>query len=107
MLKKFALLAVLAALIGCAISYRSYKEGNIPVYKLRDRQEVLCYLQTGDSIRIVKSADTLSLLSVVDGRCSKWGCSDTKPACMGWVLNTMLDSLAYKPPGKSPSGSVY
>ena len=104
MLKKIALLAIIAALIGCAISFRSYKEGNIPVYRLRDRQEVLCYLRTGDSIKMIRRTDTLSLLSVVDGRCSKWDCSDTKPACMGWVLNTMLDSLVVRPPW--PSGCL-
>ena len=104
MLKKIALLAIIAALIGCAISFRSYKEGNIPVYRLRDRQEVLCYLRTGDSINMIRRTDTLSLLSVVDGRCTKWGCSDTKPACMGWVLNTMLDSLVVRPPW--PSGCL-
>ena len=98
MLKKIMLLAVLTALIGCAISFRSYKEGNIPVYRLRDRQEVLCYLRTGDSIHMIKRADTLSLLCTIDKKCLNWDCSKTTQACMGWVLNTMLDSLATRPP---------
>lgn len=100
----FALTVALLVLSGC--SYRSYQDGNIPLFRLKDLEEQLCSLRSGDTIHILKKMDSVSLINV-GVHCEKglfsddwdWEC---RSPCQGWVSNTSLDSLidANPCPGK-------
>jgi hypothetical protein len=101
-IKKLTLVIAIATLVGCAIfGKRSFSYGNIPLYKTKDLQNIVCYLQTNDSIYLVKKSDSISLVRPSEERCSAtwWSvCEDWLPSCQGWVSNVYLDSLISPPP---------
>ena len=105
-IKKITLAIAIVALVGCAIfGKQSFSHGNIPLYKTKDLQNIVCYLQTSDSVYLVKKSDATSLVRPRAERCSAtwWsGCEDWQPSCQGWVSNIYLDSLITSPRTSAP-----
>ena len=96
-IKHITLIAVFFTLIGCT---RSYKNGNIPLYRQKDFQDTVCRLQTGDSVLVIKRTDSATLVRPKDERCCAnlfSDCENWLPSCTGWIPNTMLDSLIIPP----------
>lgn len=88
-----ALATLFFVLSGCF--HRNYQDGNIPLFKLKNMEEQTCSLCSGDTIRILRKMDSVSLINV-GNHCKKglfsddWDCSSP---CQGWVSNANLDSL--------------
>lgn len=78
--KSIALIVIALILAGCT---RSYNYGQIPLYRQYDSQKnIMCYLQTGDSIRVHKKKDSMSLVQLNE-------------SCQGWISSSMIDSLVF------------
>ena len=75
-----ALIVIAPIRAGCV---RNYKDGLIPLYRqYNSPKEVVCNLQTGDSIHVLKKKDSMSLVQLNE-------------SCQGWISSSMIDSLVF------------
>lgn len=83
-IKFIALIITTLILTCCAQNYAS-KEGAISLYREKELLDVHCYLQTNDSVYILKSTDSSSLLYQKN--------YENGSRCQGWISNSKLDSV--------------